>query len=278
VVQLDPQNADYWFNLAVSERRTKDYDAALKAVERSLALRPQDEEAQGLKANLMLLRNAPATPVAAAAVAVKDSAISPDTDVAAADNAGAGDSPASSPSGPAATAEPDADTGPDAGAVASQDYEPLERIARSYDESGFRQAAFEMEQMSAMKLHSMPAAARAKQLCQQGTEYVNDGLLLEAERQFQLAVEADPSSAAAYAGLAKVHEYAGSTKVAQREAGKSLAEEPNVAAYLVLARIALAQRAYPEAQKNVEGALKIDPNNSAAKGVLQALQAQQSRQ
>lgn len=166
----------------------------------------------------------------------------------------------------------------DSDSTASQDYEPLERIARAYDESSFRQAAFEMEQMSAMKLRSMPANARANLLSQQGTEYVNDGLLLEAERQFQLAVLADPSSAAGHAGLAEVHEYAGNTQIAQQEAEKSVREQPNASAYLVLARIALAQHAYSDAQKNVDQALRIEPNNSAAKGISQAIQTQQPKQ
>ncbi|MHB8390888.1 MAG: hypothetical protein ACYDBH_15125 [Acidobacteriaceae bacterium] len=128
-----------------------------------------------------------------------------------------------------------------------------------------------------MKLHSLPPAERARRLCQQGREYVNDGLLLEAERQFQLAVAADPNSAAAYAGLSEVHEYAGSVKIAQQEANKSLQTQPNAAAYLVLARIALSQRSLPDARKNVDEALRLEPNNSAAKGILQAIQAQQGQ-
>ncbi len=135
-----------------------------------------------------------------------------------------------------------------------------------------------MEQMDAMKLRSMPARARATLLCRQGNEYVNDGLLLEAERQFQLAVESDPASATGYAGLAQVHQYAGSTQVAREEAEKSIQEKPNAAAYLVLARIALDKHAYSDAQKNVDQALRIDPNNSSAKGISQAIQVQQPMQ
>jgi tetratricopeptide (TPR) repeat protein len=266
-VQLDPQSADYWFNLAVSERRTKGYDAALKAIDRSLAVRPQDKEAQQLKSNLTMLKENPAA--ANAAVTPVAQMVAPAANAAAPASDALDDNSSAS--------EPDEQADTSAGATTSQDYEPLERIARSYDESSFRQAAFEMEQMSAMKLRLMPAAARARMLCQQGTEYINDGLLLEAERQFQLAVDADPSSAAGHAGLAQVHEYAGSTKVAQQEANLSLNETPNVAAYLVLARIALSEHAYDEARGDVDRALKIDPANSAAKGVLRAIEAQQGR-
>ncbi len=275
VVQLDPQNPDYWFNLAVSERRAKNYAAALKSVERSLALRAQDQEAENLKRNLSLLKDAPTADMKLAATAHKEGAgINPAVDVPAPDDAVALAPPDKDASAPVSSSDPPANSG----AADSRDYEPLERIARAYDESSFRQAAFEMEQMNAMKLRSMPAAARAQLLCQQGTQYVNDGLLLEAERQFQLAVASDPGSAAGHAGLAQVHEYAGSTKVAQDEANKSLQEKPNVAAYLVLARIALTERSYSDAQKNVNQALAIDPRNSAAKGILQAIQVQQPKQ
>jgi len=273
VVELNPQNADYWFNLAVSERRLKNYSAALTAVDRSLALRPQDEEASRLKKNVMELKdgvlpgNVPATVATEKTGSATTSASSsPDTTAK---------SPASSKavqkdSGSTQSSAADSDD------ASTPDYEPLERIARSYDESSFRQAAFEMEQMNALKLRSMLPEQQAKLLSQQGTQYIRDGLLLEAERQFQLAAAADPSSAAAYAGLAEVHEYAGNAAVARQEANVSLQRKPNVSAYLVLARLALAQHAYPDAQKNVDQALQIDPNNSAAKGILQAIQAQQA--
>ena len=284
VVEMDPQNADYWFNLAVSQRRQKNYTAALTAVNKCLALRPQDEGAQDLHKNLLMLKNAPASMAAPQLLAADKGA---STQAPASVNADASSSSSdSTPADPSAT-DPDqtnaadpiganvASSNPAASDATSPDYEPLERIARAYDESSLRQGAFAIEQMNAMKLRSLPPAERAKRLCQQGREYVNDGLLLEAERQFELAVAADPNSAAAYAGLAEVHEYAGSMKIAQQEANKSLQEQPNAAAYLVLARIALSQRSLPDAQTNVENALHLEPNNSAAKGILQAIQAQQ---
>ena len=293
VVQLNPQNADYWFNLAVSQRRTKDYDAAIQAVGRCLMLRPQDEEAQHLKTNLLMLKNGPPAaavqavstaeqPASAAGKKPSDTDEDADSSPAEAASAATDTGNASDSANDAASSANDAaspvNDAASSGAATSPDYEPLERIARSYDESSFRQAAFEMEQMNAMKLRSLPVSARTKLLCQQGTEYINDGLLLEAERQFQLAIASYPTSAAAHAGLAQVHEYAGSTKIAKQDANTSIQEKPNVAAYLVLARIALAERSYSQALANVNLALKIDPKNSAARGIAQAIQAQQSRQ
>ena len=65
---------------------------------------------------------------------------------------------------------------------------PLERIKRNYNETAFRQAAYEIDQMQAMKMATMPAPARAAALNAAGVRYLNSGLLLEAERQFQSAI------------------------------------------------------------------------------------------
>lgn len=278
VVQLNPQNPNYWFNLAVSERRTKDYAGALQAVGHCLALRPQDEEAQGLRKNLLMLRDAP--PEAQTVSATRNSGTTATETVKGGDDEASPAQTASSaaPVSAGADGPPVAQkNSPDNTDSDSQDYEPLERIARSYDESAFRQAAFAMEQMNAMKLQSMPAPQRASVLAKQGDAYVREGLLLEAQRQFRLALASDPENASAYAGLAEVHEYADSTQQARQEADKSLQIEPNVQAYLVLARIALAQHSLQDAQQNVDRALTLDPKNSAAKGIEQAIQSQQGK-
>jgi tetratricopeptide (TPR) repeat protein len=279
VVEMDPQNADYWFNLAVSERRQKNYTAALNAVARCLTLHPQDEEAQNLRKNLMMLKSGQLTdtPVKPAATTIDVQSTDQPASDATDDQSDSDDVAKDQPdmkSTQNASGSTAASTGSDA---TSPDYEPLERIARSYDESSLRQGAFALEQMNAMKLRSLPPAQRAQRLCQQGRAYVNDGLLLEAERQFQLALAADPNSSAAYAGLAEVHEYAGSVKIAQQEATKSLQMQPNAASYMVLARIALSQHALSDARNNIDSALRLEPNNTAAKGILQAIQAQQQQ-
>ncbi len=279
IVEMDPQSPDYWFNLAVSERRQKNYTAALNAVAHCLTLRPQDQEAQNLRKNLTILKDDPSSLRPSQAPAADQEGSAADSAPVADDSSQDGSTPAVSGQKPSAAAPDDtASSAAQASAdAASADYEPLERIARGYDESSLRQGAFAIEQMNAMKLRLLPPAERAQRLCQQGREYVNDGLLLEAERQFQLALAADPNSAAAYAGLSEVHEYAGSIKIAQQEANKSLQAQPNAAAYLVLARIALSQHALAEAHTNVDDALHLEPNNSAAKGILQAIQAQQAQ-
>jgi tetratricopeptide (TPR) repeat protein len=261
VVQLDPQNADYWFNLAVSQRRQKNYPAALKAARRSLALQPHNEETQHLVGNLQALVSGTAAPPKAAASSAADSSSATPEAQSTADVAG--------------TPSPGTATSPASGDDA--DYEPLERIARSWDESSFRQAAFAMEQINAIKLQALPPQKQAAQLCDQGTHYVSEGLLLEAQRQFQLSLKIIPGNACALAGMAQVHDFSGNAAAAEREAQQSIAQQPNAAAYIVLARVALQHRSYPQAQSAVEHALQLDPKNSAAIGLQQALAAQQKQ-
>ena len=162
---------------------------------------------------------------------------------------------------------------PDRGKAVPDDTLPLERIKRSYNESGFRQAAFEMEQVEAMRLASLPADARASALVKQGDQFMNSGLTLEAERQFQSALQANPSSALAHAGLAQVREHSGDANAARQEALKSLALSPNVPAYLVLARLDLATNQLGTAAIEVSQALKLEPANANARGMKQALES-----
>ena len=158
-------------------------------------------------------------------------------------------------------------------AITAGGFQPLERIRRSYSEASFRQAAFQLDQVRAMRLATLPPAERAKQYTQLGNEYLGQGLIPEAEREFQTAIEADPRSAAARAGLAVVRERSGSADQARSEAKASLDLQPNADAWMVLARLDLGANDLAAASNDVSAALKIEPNNSAAIGMRQALRS-----
>ena len=162
---------------------------------------------------------------------------------------------------------------PDRGKAIPDDTLPLERIKRSYDETGFRQAAFELEQLQSMRLASLPPAERASALVNEGNQFMSRGLTLEAEREFQSALQANPSSALAHAGLAQVREHSGDAGAARQEAQKSLALSPNVPAHLILARLDLATNQLVEASNEVGNALKLEPANANARGMKQALES-----
>jgi tetratricopeptide (TPR) repeat protein len=155
----------------------------------------------------------------------------------------------------------------------SSDFAPLERIRRTYSEASFRQAAFQLDQIRAARMATLSPAEQAAQYAQLGHEYLAQGLIPEAEKEFQSAIAADSSSASAHAGLAQVRERVGSTAEARAEAQASLNRHPNVPAYLVLARLDLQANQTAASAANVSKALQLEPKDTAALGMRQALQA-----
>jgi tetratricopeptide (TPR) repeat protein len=155
----------------------------------------------------------------------------------------------------------------------TQDFDPLERIRRTYSEASFRQAAFQLDQMRAMRMATLPPAEQAAQYTQLGQDYLAQGLIPEAEQEFQAAIAADSAGAAAHAGLAQVRERSGNADDARHEATTSIKLHPNVVAYLVLARIELQAKHMLESATEVSKALQLEPGNTAAQGLRQALQA-----
>lgn len=153
----------------------------------------------------------------------------------------------------------------------SSTFEPLERIRRTYSEASFRQAAFQIDQLRALRMASLPPAEQAAQYVQLGRDYLAQGLIPEAENEFQSALTASPASAQARAGLAEVREKSGDSAAARQEAEASLKLSPNAPAYLVLARLELNRNQTAASAADVAKALKIEPNNTAALGMKQAL-------
>jgi tetratricopeptide (TPR) repeat protein len=99
------------------------------------------------------------------------------------------------------------------------------------------------------------------------------GLILEAEREFQAALVADGGNADANAGLALVREQGGDMQEARAQADESVKMQPNVTAYLVLARLDLDANETPAAAADVSSALKLEPGNSAAHALLQKIES-----
>ena len=245
----DPADPDYHFNLAVALARRADAPGALRELDEVLKLRSQDSEAQAFAANLR-------TPAFVAALG--RAAVAPPTTPAAAPGTPAAAALASAT--PAAPAEPAVNL-------------PLERIKRSYNESGFRQAAYAMEQAESQDSAALPSTQRADSLVASGVQYLNTGLLVEAEREFNQALAANPNSAAAHAGLAQIRERTGERDAARAEAQRSLDLAPNVTAHLVLARLDLLLSQLPAAAKEVQAALRLAPTDPNARGLKQAVES-----
>ena len=69
-----------------------------------------------------------------------------------------------------------------------------------------------------------------------------------------------------------MRERSGSTTDARAEAQTSLNLHPNVPAYLVLARLDLQANEMASSAANVSKALQLEPKDTAAQGMRQALQ------
>jgi tetratricopeptide (TPR) repeat protein len=230
-VAADPNGADYHFSLAISLKRHGGYDAeALTELAQCLRLRPNDSEA----------------------LAVQKAWTNPDRPGHAA--AGPAKTPAAKPAAGSDETDEEAEAKAD----------PLERIQRSFDEVAFRQAALMLDRINSARLNALPPLERAQGLSSQAHDYMDHGLLLEAERLYQAAVTADPKFAPAHAGMAEISERTGDTQAARKEAVKSLELMPSVDAYLVLVRLDLEANHLYEAKQNVAAALQIDPQSKPA--------------
>jgi tetratricopeptide (TPR) repeat protein len=231
----DPADADYSFNLAVSLNRKGDHAGATAAIAQALRLRPEDSEAIAFAARLKSQPNTPSSTFSAPPV----------------NSALAATDPASNSSG------------------------PLERIKRSFSDASFRQAAFAMEEMQSMRLDAMPPAPHAAALTKDGEQYLSEGLMLEAEREFQSALALDSSNAAAHEGLAEVRERGGDEAAARLEAQASIKLKPSSPAYVVLARVDLASSQPGAAASDIQQALALDPANASARTLQQSIQNRQ---
>jgi len=249
-VETDPNAADYHFNLAVSLKRHGGYDAeALTELAQCLRLRPGDSEALAVqKAWTESAQPRPAKP-----------------------------EPAKAPVPPqvAKAGEPDDTHNLEGDAGAKPD--PLERIARNFDAVAFHQAALMLDQVDESRLAALTPLKRAEMLAGLAKDYLDRGLLLEAERLYQSAVAADPKVAEAHAGLAEVRERTGDADAARKEARTSLELMPSVGAYLVMGRLDLAAGHMDQASYDAGEALKLAPTNRAAQELWRQIEAREGQ-
>jgi tetratricopeptide (TPR) repeat protein len=250
----DPNGADYYFNLAVSLKRRGETAEALTELAQCLRLHPNDTEAQAVQRAW----TKPAKPGSAKSGVVKPL-------------------PAMTPSAqPAAANEPTSQEAGDSDLEAEAKPDPLERIERSFDAVAFHQAALMLDQVADSRLAALSPQERALKLSAQAKDYLDRGLLLEAERLYQSALAADSKSVAAHAGIAQIRERTGDLQAARKEAVTSLQIVPSVDAYLVLIRLDIAANHLGEARQNADAALRLDPKSQPALEIKRQIEAQQA--
>ncbi|MGA2963045.1 MAG: tetratricopeptide repeat protein [Candidatus Korobacteraceae bacterium] len=158
------------------------------------------------------------------------------------------------------------------GAVASVAKLPLPRIKRNYDESSFKMLALEI-QNSRKPLQVPGGDTKTMYHIQHGTELLDRGLTADAENEFHQALQEQPTSAAAHAGLARVAEAKGDTVTARLEAAASIGLHPTAAAFVVLARADMRQKLFVSADQNINRALALEPGNADALTLKQEIAA-----
>jgi Tfp pilus assembly protein PilF len=151
----------------------------------------------------------------------------------------------------------------------------MERIKRNYDESSFRQIALELRNAEEARLAQTDPVQHAQFHVERGQELLQEGLTRQAEKQFREAVTLDPQSAAAHSGLAQTLEAVNDHAAARDEANASLRLKPSAEAYLVLAKLDVTQNNPAGAERNLEQALALDPNNTAALELKRDLMSKQ---
>jgi len=150
---------------------------------------------------------------------------------------------------------------------------PLERIKANYDETSFRQLALEIQNQNELRLAGSDPASHAAFHTQRGGQLLEQGLLLEAEREFSEAIQLDPTNAQAHSGLARFLEATRDYAAARAEARTALRLQPSVEAFLVLARLDLRDNNAQAAQESVNRALVLEPANPDAQALRRTIAA-----
>lgn len=150
---------------------------------------------------------------------------------------------------------------------------PLERIRTNYGESTFQQLAFKLNEAAEQRLGKTDPKIHAQFHADRGQQFLNQGFLSEAEKEFRESIALFPSNAAAHAGLARVLEANNDPGGARAEAHTALGLKPSADAFLVLARLDLRDNKTDEAGADVEQALRLDPDNGQALALKRAVAA-----
>ena len=105
-----------------------------------------------------------------------------------------------------------------------------------------------------------------------GRQELAAGRVQTAEQEFKAALAAEPSNAAAHRGLAEIDRRAGKLDEAVKELQASLQSRDSAVVRTMLARVYMEQKKSELARKELERALKLAPNYSEAKQILEHLQ------
>jgi tetratricopeptide (TPR) repeat protein len=149
---------------------------------------------------------------------------------------------------------------------------PLTRIKLNYDESSYRQLSVELQNAIDQSIGKAKLSAQASLHLERARELLTTGAASEAEIQFRETLTQEPANADALSGLAHALLIESKYPEARRQANAALVLQPRAEAYLVLARADLHDHDRASAQQDLQKALALEPANEDAKAVAQELQ------
>jgi tetratricopeptide (TPR) repeat protein len=157
---------------------------------------------------------------------------------------------------------------------------PMERIKSNYDENSFRQMEWQIRNANEERMAHADAETHARFHVERGNRMLNQGFVLEAEKEFRDAIAHDPSMAEGHTGLAQSLETwsasapaASLVEAARAEARTSIRLKATADAYLVLARLDLRENKPETASASVTQALALEPKNDTAVALKRAIDA-----
>lgn len=149
----------------------------------------------------------------------------------------------------------------------------LERIRENYQEDAFRELAFKLSEAAELRLSKSAPHTHAQYHVDRGQQFLNQGFVSEAEKEFREAIALDSSNAMAHVGLARVLETNEDATGARAEAENALRLKESPDAFLILARLDLRDNKTDAAAGNIDRALHLDPNNGQALALKRAVAA-----
>ncbi len=238
--ELDPDDDDYPFNLGLLALRANDFPGAAARFREAAGREPDDDEARALLI-----------------YALERGGQKAEADVERAASLSGGQPPQ---------------------VVRPESLPRLDRVKTEVDTTALRQEIETAEAAAPAAPAPVPAASLGKTSgpaghLRAGRQQLSAGRLPEAEREFRAALAADPHDAGAHRGLAEIARRQGRLEDAAAEYRAALKSRDSATVRTALARIYLEQKNTELARQELEKALKLAPNYSEAKQLLQRLTA-----
>ncbi len=236
-IQLDPEDVDYWFNLALVGLRNNSPVSAVEPLRQLLRREPDDSEARALLITA-LERSGRANEAAAERGATSE-------------NASAKPLPAFKP----------------------ETLARLTRIKTHFDASALRQFAEAPSETADARTAMSTASAGRQVRLKRARQYLSSAKLAEAQKEYSLVLATSPRDSAAHQGMAEVYRRQGRLDEAVAELRTALEIRDDAAARTTLARLYIEKKRPDAAREQLQLALKLAPSYAEARELLDRLTA-----